>query len=117
MLFWFFDLKIRKFFPICSSILTLPIHFLTYNLSLHAIANLILSIHRKQGKYFSHGVEGFGAMLLNIVSFGANYSNVFLETLWEVCSQLNCRLFRSGNQLKQKQTPPKTSPPTHSFNR
>lgn len=43
---------------------------------------------------------------------------MFFWKLWELCSDLNCRLFRSGNKLKQKQTPPlpKTSHPTHSFN-
>ena len=49
------------FFPSHSSVLTLPIYFLIYNLNPHATANLILSIHRKQREYFSLGVEGFVA--------------------------------------------------------
>lgn len=64
-----------------SSVLTVPINFLIYNLSPPAIDNLILSI----GSRGNILVQEWRALLPNILSSEANYSNVFLETLWELC--------------------------------
>lgn len=90
-----------------SSVLTMPINFLIYNLSPHAIGSLILSISRKLREHFSLRVKGFvteypflwGQLLK---CFSGNSVGV-------VYSELNCRFFRSGKELK-KQTNNKNQP-------
>lgn len=75
-------------------------NFLIYNLSPHAIANLIQSISRKQREHFHPRVKGFVATYLFL--WGQLHKCFSGNSVGVVYSELNCRLFRSGEDKKNK---------------
>lgn len=83
-------------------------NFLIYNLSPHAIANLILSIDREQREHFHPRVKGFVAKYLFL--WGQLHKCFSGNSVGVVYSELNHRLFRSGKDLKELKIKNKNMP-------
>lgn len=110
------DLKDYSFLLSHSNVLKLPENCLIYNPSPHALASLIPSISGKQREHFRPRLKGFVATYLFL--WGQLHKCFSGNSVGVVYSELNCRLFRPGEDLKKKiNKKQKAWHPTHSFNR